>query len=488
MSDFGEYCDEDFVVAVFPDCVICENKAVGPMVEVEDGGIAHSECARQIPPCVLCKRIFYYSQKGEEMLQELPIIRDEKDQPVHHACFMGVLTDSSSDSDEEQNEYEKFLFESGQRFFTEVFYNVAEQCDELRSSLDEEQNVESNNDVYHIPPHIASGIRDYLKGKMKGFVFRRVGDVVKREECRERIIYNLPGGKLEIKPEDCESISHEDLERLVEEEYSRFIAFTTEKVLRDNDPYRGKKIYLSSGSITQPDIEGLTFRLCNVEENKKIPPQPGDLVCMVFDEKNSAKKSKNPRAKLWWICSEQFLRFWTLVMYDNHPSFEGNGKEPRMEERLMSGNRLNTNSYLKYVHACLSQNIQPDPHEVQQRFRVMRTEEVSKKWCHVYSALVLMVRYGKLPDYTNIPINRGGNDPVCKTWSLPHGFILNVFRVVFGKNPALLSNLLESFRINYEINMPIYSHNQPATSSLTILPTQQKKKTINFFDEDFPLL
>ena len=471
----------------FPNCCsICGEDSSGLMIDVGAEGIAHEICVHQVPPCTYCGKIFHYTKIGKDIFESLPCVRNEDDEPVHEMCHL----ESDSSSDEEGIEYEKFLAESNQTEYTEVHYNVTEQYDRIRTSLEKDQVIERNEDIeVPLPPSFVFALRQHLQEKMKDFVFRRVGKVVAKEENKERTVYSFPCGKMEI--HSIEGYPSDEIEKRIVKEYSRFFAFTTENTLRDNDPHKGKSVYLSSGGITEPSITDLTFTLQNEWGKKKIPPQTGDLVCMIFDKEDSAKKSKNPRAKLWWICSEQFLRFWTLVMFDDHPSFEGKGKEPRMEERLMSGNRLNTNSYLKYMQACSSQNILHDFDEVRERFRVMRTEEASKNWCHVYSALILMVRYGRLPTYKNIPNNRGGNDPACKLWSLPCGFISNVFTVIFAKNPVLRDDhigLVETLRINDETNVPHFCREEVSENFLVLELHCEKKKTIELRDEDFPVL
>ena len=157
-------------------------------------------------------------------------------------------------------------------------------------------------------------------------------------------------------------------------------------------------------------------------------------MCILVDKQTRTRKT--PKAKFWFTCSEQFLRAWTLLIYDKHPSFENNGEEPRMRNRNMSGNRLNTNSFRKFMLAHNQTRTVIDHHETINRYYYIRTELVSKNWCHVYSALVLMARYGEIPCYKNVPKNRG-KGPSCIQWNLPNKFVEILLKKYTTYNPNI---------------------------------------------------
>ncbi len=293
------------------------------------------------------------------------------------------------------------------------------------------QNFEPFTDtgIPILPDYIRKQLQNGLCNKMERLVFRRVVRINTKPRDLYEVCYhtNTDGRSSSCKifnPKDfCEkNFTRDEYNRNLEFKYHNFFAFTSDRTLRNNDPYRGETIFLASNKYSQFDItEGYTFKFSKKRNmTNTVPPRIGDLVCILVG--NPTYKHEYLEAKSWFTCSEQFLRAWTLLMYNKHHSFESRGKEPRMRERYMSGNRLNTNSFLKFVLAHRqTQTIIPNRQAVKRYYR-MRTEYVSRRWCHIYAALVLMIRYGEIPCRQNIPSNRGGG-PNCIQWNLPKMFV-----------------------------------------------------------------
>jgi len=281
-----------------------------------------------------------------------------------------------------------------------------------------------------LPHAVRQELREAFRGGMKDLIFRRVARVNAKDRDLFEVAYHTDtDGRSAtckvIAPRDFRErdYTNDEHERNLEFKYRKFFAFTAERTLRDNDKYDGQTIFLASNKYSQLDFtEDCTLQFSkkrNMRTNT-VPPRPGDLVCMVVSP--PTHKRKNLEASFWFTCSEQFLRAWTLLMYDEHPSFEAKGEEPRMRERYMSGNRLNTNSFLKYVLAHRQTRTALDREEAQIRYYRLRHEYVSKRWCHVYAAMVLLGRYGEIPTYQNVPGNRG-DGPSCIRWDLPVRFV-----------------------------------------------------------------
>lgn len=127
----------------------------------------------------------------------------------------------------------------------------------------------------------------------------------------------------------------------------------------------------------------------------------------------------------WFICSEQFMRLWTLIMFDSHPSYVKNGKPKTilgMKKHLTSGNRLVTDAWLRYTQACEQNEVDVNHDESVRRFYVKRHERIPG--IDSYVALVLAAVYNEKPTSENVP-SLGVGGPIeelqRKEWDIsPH--------------------------------------------------------------------
>ena len=271
-----------------------------------------------------------------------------------------------------------------------------------------------------------------LRDGLRGLIFRRTKSV--NPGKRIGIYYVKP----QASPpwESCQLISEEkfhgltpeEKERQTRQEYETYSGYTSSQALRSNDPYGGMDIEFTFETNAQFNLEKLSF---DTDSASKVPPQApilvdgkistvGDLICGWVDP---GKNGKDPEYVNWFVCSEQFFRAWTLIMYDNHEVFPKiYGRADQMRKRMLSGNRLNTNSYLKWLLGCIHSGVQVTEQEMIQHFYSQRTEYISKFTVHTYTSLALLVRYGELPRENNIP-NNADNSYKMKEWSLFPGLL-----------------------------------------------------------------
>ena len=203
---------------------------------------------------------------------------------------------------------------------------------------------------------------------------------------------------------------------------NRFSGMTSKQVIRkESDFYPSLPIYFSCHKYSYLDISGLTFTWKKDQKKSKVLPRQGDLICGIVEKD---PKRKLPEYKKWFVASEQFLRMWTAIMYERHDALEkmvGDLSEEEMEKRirdkLMSGNRLCTNSYRKKILSGID--------VTEEDYWCYRNEPDFVKYTHIYACIVLMCRYGELPNSNNIPQNKDDKNKM-EFWDLPEEFAENL--------------------------------------------------------------
>lgn len=263
-----------------------------------------------------------------------------------------------------------------------------------------------------------SKFRYYVNSKLDRLVFRRIRSVT--IDDTDLVVYNLWRHNALVASAPVHALtpeftlSEQEIEKNLEIRARNFSFITNSKAIRD-DGY--KNLFAESDNYAEIDVLGLSFNwFCpRSPDGTIVVPRQNDLVCGEVDPLNPN------RFKRWFICSEQFMRFWTLMRYDTHDSF---AKNKDLYTYVMSGNRLCTNNYQKWAYANLENGIVPDPVESNKRYYRLRTELASQE-VHVYAALVLLGRYGELPGSENVPNNLKGQRNL--SWILPPGFIDSLF-------------------------------------------------------------
>lgn len=206
-----------------------------------------------------------------------------------------------------------------------------------------------------------------------------------------------------------------------------FFGFTEHRSIRaENDKYQDTGIFFSS--FAYQDFDALTFSWVpkDKSELRGIPPKKDDLICM---QVGYNREHRRPCAVKWFICSHQFLHMWTMIMYGpGHHSFESKYKDESETSRenlkrwLFCGNRLCTNSYLKWAKTCLDNNQALNAEEAKEKYWHLRVERFARTHVHVYAAIVLMICYGELPTKNNVPQNRDGSFAILH-WDIPENFV-----------------------------------------------------------------
>ena len=194
----------------------------------------------------------------------------------------------------------------------------------------------------------------------------------------------------------------------------KFVTMTETRIMRRNDEFSDESIVVPSENFSNFDPVSLKL-VRDLNENVPLPrpAQKGassDLICGHV----SRSKEGKPYYSSWFLCSEQFLRLWTLLMHDTHSSFYSYGKTDQAQRRkLISGNRLRPNSYEAFRFA------NPDG-DHSSMFNIYRTELAPLAYIHIYNAIATIARWGELPTRDNVPNNLRG--PQIDTWHLPENF------------------------------------------------------------------
>lgn len=265
--------------------------------------------------------------------------------------------------------------------------------------------------------HITSAIREY--GDQ--LVFRRVfrnhhSSPIYSVESNESGIY-----KTSTTPYQRFRYPKTDAELNVTTEWSKnFYSITNFRSLRNNDEFDGETIIARSENFMS--FNPISFEMEDVGKDSSgwVPlPRPkgivarfsGDLICGTV----SRTKSGKPFYMEWFLCSEQFLRLWTLLMYKDHSSIRSYGKTEQAQRRkLLSGNRLRPNSYTAFKLANPGE-------DSSKRYIAYRTESAPINDIHIYNAIALIAKWGELPTRDNVPNNLRG--PQIKEWYLPENFV-----------------------------------------------------------------
>ena len=277
----------------------------------------------------------------------------------------------------------------------------------------------------------------------KEFVFRTIDTVTVADEDRIGCGYLAPTPTGEVSAVFYKSgephpiFTPYELERNVEVHAKKFFCLTKRAPLRPGtkgeSKVAGGQILLLSEKYGCLDLfDNMDFKM--VHSQNLIVPVAGDMVCILPAK---GRKGQEPEAEAWFVCSPQFLRTWTLIHYNEHDSIKAlaphrdpsvdRHDEAVLRKKVFSGNTTMTNAYLSWVISCYQNGLVSDEAELRNRFWNVRTEYASREFIHVYSALVLMLRYSECPGPYNIP-NKLDSSPKLRTWHLPQGWLERLFQ------------------------------------------------------------
>lgn len=279
----------------------------------------------------------------------------------------------------------------------------------------------SNIDLSDAPrPLNFQRLTSVIEDKLGDLIFRRVSYVdLKERDYLGATYYRNDDDYYPITPENWTSFTQRQVDENLEYRYRSFSFVTNANACRDSDDYDGFRIYGFSSYYANIDFtDKCTFDMVHVWN--QIPPRVNDLVCG-----RVIKTEKGYAFSHWFTCSEQFLRAWTAMIYDNHRAFNHiarSSNEVDLRRRLMCGNRLCTNTYKKWIMGGgIPENWDEN---TRARYRRLRTESASVKWCHLYAALVTMIRYHELPSPENVPKNQNG--PSATSWDIPRCWVQKI--------------------------------------------------------------
>lgn len=298
-------------------------------------------------------------------------------------------------------------------------------------------------------------IRKFLQAKLSGahisgggcFIFRRVGWVSYPTNVQPIYTkFTLPNE--EPKTVSISGMAHKEVDKSVQIDFESFFGVAESRFIR-GEPFctQNKEISFSSSTYRNFDITGLTF---GFERVKPITPIEGDLLCIWLSSETcqrnygDRRNYERPTADAWFIASEQYLRAYTAIMFDMHDALTSlvpkstprEQRESKLKEKLFSGNRLMTNTWLK-TKLAHEQNNEVFPREDSiNAYWHLRCDNASRYYVDVFAALVLISRYGELPCATNVPNTKdGGFQRVM--WNLPTDFVQNLFELSGCEPPEM---------------------------------------------------
>lgn len=264
-----------------------------------------------------------------------------------------------------------------------------------------------------------SGV-EHVRDQLRSLVFRRVHAVQPYQLLSSRF-YTAP----DVWRDDAAEWTAAEWEKNIEQRYGSYYGFTSPVPVRANDTtYAGVPLYFNKLHFGILDPVTLAVKHTEPEEGdgpSSVPPRPGDLLCGRVVPSPSAKHQ--PFFDCWFLCSEQFYRAWTLAMYPEHSSFhKAEKKKCGARSFWMSGNRLMTSTYRKWLLGCAEDGLEPSDEEKCLQYWHPRCENAAREWVHLYCAIVLLVRYQEIPGPENVPTVKGP-DRRLTAWDLPNGFV-----------------------------------------------------------------
>lgn len=313
-------------------------------------------------------------------------------------------------------------------------------------------------------------VRLFLQKRMKDFVFRKIAGINHRAEFFHQASRYTPcidGSEhcevIGTNPQCFKDITKNDMEKSVELLFTFFDGSTTETKTRNDNIH--STIYFSSNDVCK--IDPVTMQLTKLNQTSHVLPRIGDIVCGIVREAGVDRAGKPIVKKVfkhkykyikWFICSEQFLRAWTLIMYDKHEVLEKYAKsEDSLRKKMFSGNKLTTNSFKKWtmlkniqretitkkrlqinssndnqssiidennekLFNAIYEEINNSDAELNSKYFRLRYEDFSIQHIHILCAIILIGRYGVFPSHDNIPLNLNFTDQL-KYWDLPKDYV-----------------------------------------------------------------
>ena len=280
---------------------------------------------------------------------------------------------------------------------------------------------------------IRNALCQQFSGGLNGkFIFRRAGKITMESPIIKKF---TSSDEIPTIIDSLKSLTQESIKKSVQIDCKSFCGITTTHAIRQEFACTlNAPILFHSQKYKQPNM-GMPH-ISNIYE--VITPVEGDLLCIwlsndTIERRKSYTKNFCPslEADAWFICSEQFLRAHTLILYEWHDSFNSlipkntkvEDREIALRKKLFIGNTLMTNGWLKHKLSLEQSNCEPmSKKESEEKYWHLRSEPVSRNWIDVYASLILMARFGEAPTDFNVP-NNNNDGPKRNQWSLPIDFI-----------------------------------------------------------------
>lgn len=122
--------------------------------------------------------------------------------------------------------------------------------------------------------------------------------------------------------------------------YYDYYGFTTDKIIRNNDPYYNKEIFFSRKCYRELNLNGeeITGGFLSRRGLNMIPPRKKQYICGLV-----GKGYQGLFYRKWFICSKEFITLWTMICDPTHFSLKNSDLSLKSFPELI--NDLDTSHY-----------------------------------------------------------------------------------------------------------------------------------------------
>jgi hypothetical protein len=122
--------------------------------------------------------------------------------------------------------------------------------------------------------------------------------------------------------------------------YTDYYGFTTDRIVRSNDRYYDQEIFFSRKCYGELNLAGdnITAKFPPRRGFSMVPPYKKQYVCGLV-----GKGEKGLFYRKWFVCSDEFLKLWTMIFYPSHSSLRDSNFSPKSMAGLIQ--ELDTSHY-----------------------------------------------------------------------------------------------------------------------------------------------
>lgn len=248
--------------------------------------------------------------------------------------------------------------------------------------------------------------REFFERNWKNLIFRRVGNVcAERENFVSACVSHydeIPTVYYSLE-ELASSVDADTIYKKAILVYKYWYATTTKTALRDNDPYSGESIWFDSRGYRNFDMRRSFWFYEDCKEvsfKAKRPPRVrvennrlfSDLVCGLV-----ADTRKGPKFTMWFHCSEQFYKLWTMVMYEASDVYPRRNSPSQLLKKLRCNNvELVERRWAKQLLSIEDEEkAKKLSEDIYKHHEIHRTERDSGDWPGIYQAFARYVVYNE---------------------------------------------------------------------------------------------